>query len=150
MPSISPTHFEYPPPYLPPNPIHETNLKLEMLSDNTAHTNQLLSHAAAEARKDGQETRWQGKLTNWLAAFSLVLLVLTSGWTFWEQYSDIKLRDLGASISEISEANAKRLMEINRANGVNHDELKAKILELENQIKQLKEVGELPPSESKE
>lgn len=73
-----------------------------------------------------------------------------NSWTFWEQSSDIKLRDLRASLAESAEANAKQLIELNRVNIIRHDEMKAKILELENQIKQQKGESELPPPESKE
>ncbi len=146
-----PNHIKLPPlPCFPPNPIHETNRTLGVLSEKTEEINLLLNNSTNEARKDGQETRWQNKRSNWFAAINLALLILTAGWTFWVQSSDIKLRDLRASIEDNAETNTKRLLEINRANGIMFNEMKAKILDLENQIKQQKEVGKLLPPESKE
>lgn len=150
-----PSMPEFSIPHIPPNPIHETNDKLEDLLDHTEQTNQLLHgyigestkllstlnasilSMASDAAEDGKETRKQNRFMIWLAAGSLLLTALFSAWTYWDQSSDIKLRDLSEILSKNSEANTGFLEEIKRTNDIQKDELRTKILELETKVKTL-------------
>lgn len=92
---------------------------------------------ASDAAEDGKETRKQNRFMIWLAAGSLLLTALFSAWTYWDQSSDIKLRDLSEILSKNSKANTGLLEEIKRTHDIQQDELKAKILELETKVKTL-------------